>query len=196
MSTKTRVVLAAAALALVLGGCAPASDEVAEPAARATQTPTPTPTLTESELLAWEQFAANNPDSLGPGEGEAEYAQARSDFPLAMPEGTAIPETTAFDFYAPGGALGRGTGYGLVSWTWLCATETELLDAIEADDDERVDESFAQLELWMALPSEQRVLEDIDAFRSVVIDPARSGDTAGLEADRQSWCSQTPFQAE
>ncbi|GAB3605656.1 hypothetical protein GCM10027413_10650 [Conyzicola nivalis] len=188
--------LAAMVFALAVSGCATATDNVVEPAAQATQTPTPAPTLTESELLAWQQFAANNPGSLGPGEGEIEYAQARRDFPLAMPEGTTIPETTAFDFYAPGGALGRGAGYGLVSWTWLCATETELLDAIDEGDDARADESFAQLEAWMALPSELRVLEGLDAFRSVVIDPARAGDTEGLEADRQSWCAQAPFDTE
>ncbi|WP_411698293.1 hypothetical protein [Conyzicola sp.] len=195
MSMKTRVMLAAVAIALAVSGCAQVADEAAEPAAQAAQTPTPSPTLTESELLAWQQMAANNPDSLGPGEGEIEYAAARRDFPLAMPEGTAIPETTAFDFHTPGGIYERGAGAGLVSWTWLCATETELLDAIDEGDDARTDESFAQLEAWMALPPEVRVLEGLDAFRSVVIDPAREGDTTGLEADRQSWCAQAPFDA-
>jgi hypothetical protein len=202
MSTMSRIALALTLIALTAGsgslaGCATVADKADSPAASSTgaPTPAPTPTLTEGELLAWKQMAANNPDALGPGEGEAEYAQARSEFPLAMPEGTAIPETTSFSFYAPGGILGRGAGYGLVSFTWLCATETELLDAIDADDPDRADASFVQLELWMALPSKQRVLEGIDAFRSVVVEPARAGDTKPLEADRQSWCAQAPFEA-
>jgi hypothetical protein len=198
MSTKPRIIVAVSLIALLsaaatLSGCASGVDEAAETPAPISATPPPAPALTEGELLAWKQLAANNPDALGPGEGEAEYAQARGEFPLAMPEGTAIPETTSFSFYTPGGILSRGTGYALVSWTWLCATETELLGAIKAGDDDRVDASFAQLELWMTLPAKQRVLEGIDAFRSVVIDPARAGDTGGLEADRKSWCSQAPF---
>ena len=69
-----------------------------------------------------------------------------------------------------------------------------LLDAIADDDTDRIDESFAQLEAWMALPSEVRVLEGIDAFRSVVVDPARAGDTTALESDQNSWCAQFPFE--
>jgi len=197
MSTNTRVIAALVFTTLTLSGCAFVADQ---PGTRDTPSPTPsaTPprTLTDAELLAWKQMAANNPDSLGPGEGEVEYAEARRSFPLTMPRGMTIPETTSFDFYPAGGLYGRGLGYGLVSWTWLCATETDLLRAIGSGDDEGAEELFAQLDAWMALPSDVRMLEGVDAFRSVVVDPARAGDTAGLEADKQSWCAQAPFEAD
>jgi len=194
MSTKARVTVAAAVLALSVSGCAPVTEQGAGPATQHSQTatPSPSPTLTESQLLAWEQMAGD--DGIGPGDGEAEYAQAVLGFPLEMPAGTAFPEQTSFEFYSEGGVLGKGIGAGIVSWTWLCATETVLLDAIADDDTDRIDESFAQLEAWMALPSEVRVLEGIDAFRSVVVDPALAGDTTALESDQKSWCAQFPFE--
>jgi hypothetical protein len=192
MSMKTRVVpvaLLAVAL-LAVSGCTSSAD-APEPVASAA--PSAAPALTPEELAAWESMAENNPAGLGPGEGEVEYTRARLAFPLPMPAGTAIPEKTSFDFHTPGGIYDRGMGAGLVSWTWLCATESELLDALEEDDASRADATFDQLEAWMALPAEVRMFEGLDAYRSVVIDPARSGNSAPLATDRDSWCAQAPF---
>jgi hypothetical protein len=195
MSTIARIiplVMLVAVASAALSGCVPAAGPEADAAPTSDTTTAPQP-LTADELAAWQARADANPHGLGPGEGELEYAEAVREFPLAMPEGTAFPKTTAFSFYAADGLLDRGAGNGLASWTWLCATETELLDALDAGDNARSATSFDALEAWMSLPAEVRMLEGLDSFRSVVIEPARAGDTTGLEADRVSWCAQAPF---
>ena len=196
MSTKARVTVAAAVLALSVSGCAPVTEQGTGPATQHSQTatPTPSPTLTESQLLAWEQRAASNPETLGPGDGEEEYAQARRDFPLEMPAGTAIPARTSFDFYVADGIYERGMGALIVSHTWLCATETALLDALKNADATAVDDSVARLKAWMSLPAEIRRNEGIEQFGTVVLETALAGDTTALESDQNSWCAQFPFE--
>jgi len=199
MSTKSRVSAAALLVValLTVSGCASAAGDPGDTTAAATQQPSPEPTavaLTPQELAVWQSREDADSRVLGPGDGELEYAAARRDFPLPMPEGTAIPATPNFDFYVPDGTVGRGMGAGLVSWTWLCATETELVDALEQGDERRAANTFAQLEAWMALPADVRVFEGLDAYRSVVVDPARAGDTEPLATDRDFWCTESPFQ--
>lgn len=169
--TSRRSSFTAPLLALVLftlAGCSAATE--------------PSPTLAKGE----EEF-------LTEGSAFAEYETTIRSIDELLPEGRAYPPGLPANFLPNDGVLMEGAARNVAYFTWLCAWESEYLDAFTADDEERLTQAESMITAWETLDFYTTVIVDPErGWVSNVLRPMELGDPSGVKADHTALCHMYP----
>ena len=127
-----------------------------------------------------------------------EYLAAIETLPDPLPAGavypTGVPEgldSGPLDNGTEGAVMENGAGTNTAHFTWLCAWESEYLDAMSVGDKQRQVAAEAMLETWISDPAYLGYDIDADlAWSPTILGPMRLGDPSSIETDRVQSCYQ------
>ena len=127
-----------------------------------------------------------------------EYLAAIETLPDPLPAGavypTGVPEgldSGPLDNGTEGAVMENGAGTNTAHFTWLCAWESEYLDAMSVGDKQRQVAAEAMLETWISDPAYLGYEIDADlAWSPTILGPMRLGDPSSIETDRVQSCYQ------
>jgi hypothetical protein len=149
------------------------------------------PTVVQSNPDGSEADQPDQPEReiLKKGEVHTEYEAAKSEFPEPLPNGVTYIERLGPEYEEEGVLIGKGMGKVVVAWTWLCAWETEYIDALDADDEDRAESAIAMIGKWRSLPEKDLYLADPNEdWEKVVLQPALLGDPSAIKNDLVNTC--------
>lgn len=132
------------------------------------------------------------PERLKEGLNYFEYLAAieRMEFPLPpgaeYPEG--IPEAADQTPIEWQGLASNAVGSSIAHYTWLCAWETDYLDAFEQDDLERRAVAEVMINRWTETDYYATIVDPDQAWIKNVTDPMSFGKSSGVKADRGQNC--------
>lgn len=129
---------------------------------------------------------------LTEGSAVEEYLAAIRDIGEPLPEGQDYPPGIPDHFLPVSGYLEEGAARNQAWFTWLCAWETEYLQAFASDSSRQV-HAEAMIEQWAKMDFYLNVIVDPDrGWVSNVVAPMRLGDPTGVRADHRQLCGQFP----
>lgn len=167
---RASAVLLAAGIAIALSGCTGQAPSVSD--------------------AAIEQPRVN---VITSAEAVEEYTSTIVAITEPLPKGEAYPEPVASNFVYTEDVLASGTGRSQAQFTWLCAWETNYLDAFADGKAKRVRAAEKMIAKWAHSEFYLATIDEPNHLWIVsVLDPMQAGDPSGVRAEHQSLCSQYP----
>lgn len=129
---------------------------------------------------------------LTEGSAVDEYHAAIRDIGEPLPEGQHYPPGLPEHFLPVDGYLEEGAARNQAWFTWLCAWETEYLQAFASDSSTQAHAEM-MIERWATMDFYLNVIVDPErGWVSNVVAPMQLGDPTGVRADHRQLCGQFP----
>jgi len=134
---------------------------------------------------------------LTDGDAADEYHSTIDKIPEPLPAGVAYPASLPADFLPTDGVLEAGAARNVAWYTWLCAWESEYLDARALPDDKRQAVAEAEIAKWPDMDFYAHVVvDDTKSWESSVLKPMQLGDPSGVDGEHNLMCPIYPTVAD
>lgn len=132
------------------------------------------------------ESAAEELNFLTEGSAYEEYVATIDSIAEPLPSGRSFPPGLPENFLPVDGVLEVGGARNQAYFTWLCAWESEYLDAFSAGDSQRTETAEAMIVRWSEMDFYLNVMIDPEkGWVKNVVDPMKLGDPGGVKADHE-----------